>query len=70
MVGQDVTGEPFVYEHFDNHIRTPSKLEAFEIGFLQLTDQKGIPRDVQRDLVKFINKNLLDQISPEACMKG
>jgi hypothetical protein len=37
---------------------------------LQLTDQKGVAREVQREIIRFINNNLLEHILPESRLKG
>ena len=59
-----------LYEYFDSNHGHHNKLRAFEVGFLQLTDQKGVSRELQRYLISFISKNLLDCIAPEACIQG
>lgn len=69
-MSDDSYSNAITYEHTDNETQAPTKLQAFEAGFLQLTDQKGIAREVQRELVRFINNNLLGHIAPEACMEG
>ena len=69
-MSDDSYSNAITYEHVDNETQAPTKLQAFEAGFLQLTDQKGIAREVQRELVRFINSNLLGHIAPEACMEG
>ena len=70
VVEDDSDSNAIIYEHFDNETEVPTKLKAFEAGFLQLTNQKAIAREIQRELIRFINNNLLGHIAPEACMEG
>ncbi|KAI7884997.1 uncharacterized protein EV154DRAFT_574527 [Mucor mucedo] len=66
---QEEFPDAILYEYFDTNHGHHNKLRAFESGFLQLTDQKGVSKEVQRHLISFINKHLLDCVAPEACIQ-
>ncbi|KAG2191766.1 hypothetical protein INT47_010341 [Mucor saturninus] len=53
------------YKHFD-HDYNWNIIQKFGIGLIKLLDHNGVSRQVQRDVVKHINGNLLSYIDPVA----
>ena len=51
------------YKHFD-HDYDWNRIQKFGIGLIKLLDHNGVSRQVQRDVVKHINSNLLSLIDP------
>jgi hypothetical protein len=54
---------PRVIEFFDGEDHW-TDIQKFGIGLAQLADSHGITRDVQREIFKYINRNLIQKIDP------
>lgn len=57
--------DPIKFKHFD-HDYDWNTIQKFGIGLIKLLDHNGVSRQVQRDVVKHINDNLLSAFDPVA----
>ncbi|KAL7309270.1 hypothetical protein PS15m_011379 [Mucor circinelloides] len=58
-----------IFEHFDTDYEY-SNIQEFGISLIKLLDQNGVSREVQRKLVKHINRNLLSKFESTAVQGG
>lgn len=65
----DDNSEAIMFDHV-NSISDLTNLEAFEMGMLRLTEQHGVPRDVQRQINALINEKLLGKIETTSVLQG
>jgi hypothetical protein len=59
--------EPIVINHFDAE-QEWTEIQKFGIGLIKLADEQGISRQFQRDLCKYINRNLISKMEPTTVM--